>query len=591
MANRLKNAFICILPLSLVGFFLHGVSFSRPSETVVNGESLRLDSCHFRRCSLFDNGALYCFLRNNHTRAVMIDGVVVDGVLFPGIDLAYALPTLLGNKRLAKANGTGVKRRVLWVQVLPNPIPAGGVGNVKIKFISLPTKPIRVRLNYRSGRELTFGAEPVDNPLRISAVTFSESLDTVHVYLHNLTSKTVTLEEILVDQHAVTERAVCRGMNISPGGKSCFRVSYPRPIKQGQLISIKCKTEGGLVAQEIVRAFSLFPVTVEKGAPPPGLLFNAEPIVATLIDDSASSVAKGAFINEIASCPMHTHGSLWPGSRVLLGRYSDALGAHPEYPAMCHLCRFHKEVGMFLFGDSVDLVRMNFYVGSTWYPQFAPDNISCGRWLGTQLKLATQPRPFCAVVPTRKDKYRQIYAGDRPTPNELRRFVYEAVGVGAKGIFYRGLNANVEELWAIRIREEIKRVNEELHQLRSSLRIAEPTDWATVNTKGVSASALLAGLDEIILVLVRQDMKNPVRTKGNRDELSDGHGDRASGDRIIEDVRVTLRLPSNFIPDRIERAAGMAQSFETKKSDRQLRLRFRNFREPVVCLTIRAQIQ
>lgn len=458
---------------------------------------LDIDYAYLRRVSEFDSGTVHLFMRNNGTTPVLITSVSLNDTILLVSDLSECLIEKPPDDVLAA-------RRVLWYQVLPNPIPPGKVSDVMVK-LSWPTRnPIKLGIETDRGEWLYRVIPPMEEPLRITFIGFSKGFDRVYVYLHNLGEEKVYVSRIFLDGEEVTRLCSIPSSEVLPGEKLCITINLEKPSSQGEYVVINVTTanytvEGPIKAEAITRVFSHFPICFENGETDPSLYMNTESYFLPYPTGESKSFKvekSGEKVYHISDCPMHAHENLIAAGRYILSRADVCRAFDARHPVHAGICRHDMLRGYAIFGETADVTLIN-------------PNVSFDYSTKTLARLAKEffgPRPLQTMVLLSKNP--PYFEYRYPTPEEVRLMVYYTVSAGSKGIFYRG-RPPTEEL-----KNVVRTLNGELQILKRFLKIGEPVSMAETDIQDVEANTILSGDRAVVLILINNDFQGYL-TKGS----------------------------------------------------------------------------
>ena len=446
------------------------------------------------------------------------------------------------------------------------------IGELAIKLAAPMSRPMKVELIGDGAVRLKAIARPIDPPLRLNAVTFSPSLDTVYAYAEGNSTEPLQFSGIELDGRPFEGNLWLSSRTLGKREKQIAVLRLANPLARGAYLTVAWRCENGALTVERVRVFSAFPLSVDRGNPPSGFGLDEAPFVSeprfadagTRTSQSPAPVpapapqggqeaGDKAACNRIFQCAMHAYGGDKNRSaREILRRYDVSVSTEPSRPCSQHLCRVGAEMGYALFSELTDMVEFNPNIRGLALDRSLPAEQCVARIAGYATRSA-QPRPVIAV----DDLAKLDDAKSAVTPDEFRRRVFTGVGLGAKGVLLR--LADVPKLDGDGpLRAEVVRCMGQLRSVRDSLAIAEPVPWAVAERpETADVYALLAGNRTLILVVVRR---------------SDGKALTAGRD---DGVSVALCLPEWFAPVSLARVGPQGRVPETLPDIHSGELRFR----------------
>ncbi len=471
-------------------------------------KGLVIDHAHFRKLSRFDTGTVHLFIKNTGVQPVEVKKIILNG---------KALPADVRDSE-----------RAYWYEITPNPVLPESLSHCMIKLSSPPSSLIKVEFETESGQKLIKVIPPKDNLLRMTFIGFSDALDKIYIYVENRDRKSLTISNVFLDGIEITNNCQIPWKTLQPLKKNCIVASLSKPLKYGQYVTIKVETDKKIVAQEMVKVFSLFPIGLESGRQNSILNLDSEIPYVSYTPDCLREEKSGNRIYRLLSCLTHRHGSLNNAGAKVLEHKNVCLKQDPSSLTAVHLCRYENEKAYFLFGEIADIVRTNpSNIESDYFKPAAANRQLC-QWLTELAKTGCQPRPLYALIIAGKNIY--FYDRRLPTAEEERLLVYYAISRGAKGIFYR--TSRLDPGKNPRLIEEIKTINSELIQLKPYLKISEPISLASINNEKVEAATLLAGNKAIVLILFNHDIKHNYDAKGSLTY------------KVKKKLNITLKIPA-----------------------------------------------
>lgn len=502
-------------------------AFCKESE---HKKGLIIDHAHFRKLSRFDTGTVHVFIKNNSNRQIKVGRIILNGIPLP--------PDPRDSKR------------AYWYEIIPNPVPPGSMSRCMIKLSSPPSSLIKVEFEAESGQKLIKVIPPKDNLLRMTFIGFNDTLNKIYIYVENRGRKPLSVSSVFLDGIEITNSCQIPWKALLPLEKNCIVTSLPKSLKYGQYVTIRVETAKKIVAQEMVKVFSLFPIGLESGRQDPGLNLAPEIQQVRYAPGHLIKEKTENHIYQLLSCPTHMHDSLNNAAAKVLEHKELCLKKDPFSLTDIHLCRYENEKAYFLFGEIADIVRTNpSNIESDYFKPTAANRQLC-QWLTELAKTGCQPRPLHAVIIAGKNIY--FYDRRLPTAEEERLLVYYAISRGAKGIFYRTSRLDFSK--NPRLVEEIKTINSELIQLKPYLKISEPISLASINDEKVEAATLLAGNKAIVLILLNHDIKHNYDAKGSLTY------------KVKKNLNITLKIPAYVkAGDLFEITGSTRKKFKYKK--------------------------
>jgi len=575
--------FWAMLVLALLSSLLW-LPFGKSSDgEVVNGPRVSpvqteplIEHVSYRKTSEFDPGTIRVYLHNYAKRRVTATQVLLDGLPISvwGVDLRWdkiepdPVPTGEDHEEGSEYDIAAARlsdRRIVWARMAPPTIPPGQVGELALKLTHPLPRPMKVKFVLDEGRELEALVRPVALSLTITAVTFSEGLDRIYVYMttglelpedkkgcgcgQGASSETeeqtgppavqqaepLRITSLELNGNPVTSGAWLSSDRIAEGEKQLAIIDLDEPLSQGSFVTVRIACDGGASAEERVRVFAGFPLNVETGNPPASFgldeaLYTFFPAYAKSDDPGKNAPQKpepSMRVNYVFDCAMHKFaGDKARCAKETFRRYDICAKYDPHHPSLIHMCRIRPETGYALFGETTDILRINPNITS---------GMSKGREGETPEEVverithyaycAARPRPVHSLADTAKFGESKACA----SPEELRRRVYTMLGCGVKGLLYR--HRGFRDMSTPALDEEIKGLNAEIRHLRPHLAVADVVDWAVAQETGLTAHALLAGDAAVLVILVRHEC-----------------GDGSSSPEPGETIEISLTLPGWIRP-------------------------------------------
>lgn len=475
---------------------------------------LEVVHAYLRSRAVSDTGTAHAFLHNRSAVPIEIKTVSVEPMDSAG------RPTV--EQLVAEAtSGDAAEAPLLWWLARPNPVPPGGFSDVAAKLSQRPDRKLKVRIVSSVEPALHVDYDRINDGLWLTCIGFSSRLDTVYLYVENRLDVSVTLQHVRINAQDVTGRSRFLWKEVAPKRKACVVVPLREPIEPGAIVLADVQANHELArCAELVRGFSVFPITWLDGSLPVGLAHTPDQLMKYRHGYVPAEGVRG--IENIMRCPAHAHGTRRNAAARFIRRYADLMQAEPRVPGMMYVCRWEKEVNYFTFGELGDFVRIMPLAESVCY-ESDPLNHRV-QWLTALGVRAAAPRPAHAVIPIR---FADSYQWERScTPEEIRAMIYLPISRAAKGICYGakqpGLTAEAAAA--------LEQVTRELLRLRPYLPFAEYLSIGRTDKEDVEAACLLAGDQAVILLVINHSM-------------GDFGNDKQLVCRTRRDVTSTIELP------------------------------------------------
>jgi hypothetical protein len=467
-----------------------GINYVQAGES----GSVSIDYAYLSKLSSLDKGTIHMFVKNSTDKPVTITQVILNDVPLPdqnplGFTLSEAITTGLDLPVLED-------ERIIWHDVVPNPIPPYKIANVKIKCAVVPYRLVKVSVRTNDGTECHRVIQPIDNSLRMTCIGFNSQFDRIYVYVENTGNEPLNVTDIFLDTKNVTKATFKPWQTILPKQKQCLVISLHKPLINNEYVAIKVTTEDDLItAASLIKVSSFFPIAMESGEAMSSLNMTSG---FYSIEWSRNTVIPGTGnpMYHILDCPMHAFKSLTVAGQTGVSHASDCRYKNP-FPTYMDICKAAQEQGGFIFSQIADVIRTNPTEPSSAWSGAINEHPS--QQLSRTMKLATSPRPWYAIIRVNPDDRIPEFKSRAPTTDEVRLLVYYSISGGAKGIFYN-LSAN-----ATRMTEEIKKINTELQLLRRFLVVGEPMPLGKCTEPKVEACTIQAGYDALVLLLINHD--------------------------------------------------------------------------------------
>ena len=408
----------------------------------------------------------------------------------------------------------------LWWRSWPKRLEPGGYADVSAKLAEPPTEPFSVRIETADGRSVERVLDRINDALELSAVSFSESLDTAYVYFENRTDQAVRLRSVQVNGTDVTQRVKNLWPALKPKGLGCLVVPLPEDTRPGTFLFIRMETDPPGCGVALVRAFHGFPVTWLDGSIPEGV---ARAGVTPRRSGHVPNEGLAGYEN-IMRCPAHAHGTPREAAATFIRLHEQLLAKEPHVPGMIYVCRWGKEHNYFIFSELADVTRvMPFADSENFFPQPREHRM---QWVTALALRGAAPRPVHAVVPIR---FADSFAWTRScTPQEIRALIYLPLSRGARGLCLgrktRGLSKEATAM--------LTRTIAEVDSIRDVLAMAAYVPLGHTNHPQTEAATLLAGDRAMIVLLINHSFEDfddlrplvctPVRDVESRIELPPG---------------------------------------------------------------------
>ena len=400
--------------------------------------------------------------------------------------------------------------RIVWARLSPPKVNPGKIAEFTCKLASPMLRPVKVEFSSHAEEIIEVVIRPLPQPMVISAITFSNKLDTIYVYMMNNSDRPVSVYGVELNGKMAPKGIWFTSQILQEGSKHLAVLNLEKPLARGECITVKVCCEGGVASEERTRAFAGFPINVEEGTPPTGFGLDPEPFAhrPAYLESThppepqglaPEDVLRGNFI---FSCAMHTYsGDRMRSAREMLRRYDLCRRFEPSVPCYHHLCRVGPEMGYALFGEIADAFATNPNITTGVSQQDRTDSANhiVGR-TARYASLGARPRPVYMVLQSTPFGKTVGFCAAK----ELYDRAYTIIGNGAKGVLYRHHAWAENDPAVILLNNAIKRINERLRLVRGYLAIADPVPWVRTDVRDTAAEyMLLAG--DMALVLVRVD--------------------------------------------------------------------------------------
>ena len=453
----------------------------------------------FTRMSPDDPGLARAYLGNPGAEALVIDIVVVDGREFPWQELSDpAQPPW----DFVRQSGM----RLHWIDVRPNPIPAGGVGEFRLRFRRPPIVPVVLEVRAACGARFLTRVRPVNSRLWVEAFGLHHAGEKCCVYVRSSERVPKGIGALWMDGRDVS--ASTEGLNEPVPADRPFPlvVAFPEPLAAGS-IHLRVEATGRrLAAESRVFATRTFPIAawdtspvaghyLDRRAPRhfpwPGRRYGAAP---TRCEGAAeTSYVIGGDVNHRDL--RHT-GEIGGGAQALVGRAHACRILDPRRPTFLNIVPVLRDVAAPVYGPLADLFSScNYPVNKIG----APLDRTCEVF--ERSRQACRPVPLIAIIEAfcLRERY--------PTGREMRLAAYGALAAGARGIlYYRGSGPHGFMLCPA-IHKDLHALNGEIRLLKRHLAWACPSRFPVRAGGEVTGSLLLVGREAVVLLLWRPDPK------------------------------------------------------------------------------------
>lgn len=513
-------------------------------EISLPGESLVIDHVSYRKTSKFDPGTIRVFLKNSGKSKITVKKVLLDGYSIPvwGVnDIKLNKPSPKVEEKNHPKNFKEIaakysSKRIVWARMTPHPIPPNHIAALFVKMVNPLPRPMKVVFELDSGEKIKAIVRPVANLLVFTAITFSEKLDIMYLYLEGRSKTELDISEIEIDGKSVMNQTWFSSKKLKNEKKVIGKFKFGSPRTQGKYITIKISTKQGASAEERIRIFSHFPINVENGNPPKGFGFDVDSYTfqpsyfkSKILPKEGKPMPALLRVNHIFDCLMHKFGANKTRCAHETFKRFDLVSRYdPNNPTTIHLCRIRPETGFALFAETVDVLRLNPNITtalSKGGENESPEEIA-GRICHFAYRAAS-PRPFHPLV----DSTKYGTENEIGVPEEMRKLAYTLIGMGAKALLFRHKDWQGKTGRGKEINHEIMKLITEISHLKSYLAIADPVPWIkTPNNEKVSAFSLAAGDRGIVIILVR-------------------HGE----EKTEKELKLELALPEWVVPKKLEK--------------------------------------
>ena len=403
-------------------------------------------------------------------------------------------------------------RRIIWAGLTPNPIPPGGLAELRIQMAHRQTRASKLTFVDADGGIVETKVAPWPPPLRIVSVGFPGSLDGLYLYLENLGKQDETIEEVTLNGKSVgADDLWIPDPRVRPNETVPVRIRTQTKLAWGERVYLGVRAAKGPLVMESARVMTGCVLGMEHGGPVWDATSGERKTDSVLRPASALSnlSSLGARpIVELFACPMHAlRGHRRKCGEHILRKSLEVFAEAPKALSCVHLCRVRLDEAAFLFGPAADVVKINPYF---WPEKFhdSPREHSSQRYVRLAV-LGASPRPVVTCLMAGS------VDGKRPTPpGEVWLMFCYQLSRGAKGFLYRTRPDRIE---AERRREMLKtcgEINDAVRLLRSFIEIS--CDWYRGESADdkVEVTGLLSGDKGLVIVLLNRQITIPGHKPG-----------------------------------------------------------------------------
>lgn len=467
-------------------------------------------------------GYLYVYVRHDGKRPLTATGFALDG------------------KPLAELRQA---QEVVWWRLLPNPLPAGTIGEFMLRLRQPLSAPAVLTLSLDDGTTLTATVGPEPNPLRLATLGFTATRQEVFLVAESLDAQPRQVARVLLDGAEVTRH--CR--LLAPGfigDCSPVLLRLSKPLELGSFHTYTVVTKGGEQASCCLKTLDGFvPLgsygygTYEEYARNGCNSYaNFSKCAAPDLDAMARLDLRGVsmlgsgiiepyevahpglyahYIHDEPDCMDYTIEALPHPLRIgqmamEMEKRVDYVRRHdPARPSFLTVDMTYKPANYYVYAPIADIVNPDCY--SVTIGQDATQV----REVVETCRSAAGPRPltftFSSTLEGPRDP--EKFAALRfPRPNfplEQRVMLYYAIGAGARGLFnYIHCTENSAARWSRgssdwpELWNEIGVVYRELEAVSPLLALAHPTRLASSPAPKLWLRTLLCGEDAVLIVWV-----------------------------------------------------------------------------------------
>ncbi len=434
---------------------------------------------------------------------------------------------------------------VIWWRVLPDPIPAGGVGEVVVR--------LRDALDVPATLSVAFGEQTVEAqitpdapPIRIETVGFTSAMDEAFVVVEALDQKPHRLRKVLLDGNDVTKS--CKLLDREFGsGISPIVVRSAQPLAEGSYHVYQVELTDGTSVACCVRTYdgwvplgsygySTYDEFARNGCNghnnfgrfSKGQLDSHETLLmrgVSIVGDSGPSDYMvghpGLFGNCLQDEPDvkdYTMKDVPAGKRVgyhameMERRCRTCREADPQKPTVLTLDMTYKPANWFIYGPIADVTNADCYT------RVFGGDLKQVREVVETARRGAGPHPLTYTF----EGYNHVYDDPermaekrfpRPaTAEEVRLSIYWGLGAGARG-FYNYIHCT--EAWSggtfigstdyPDVWREIGRSYRAVDVVAPLVALAHPTELATASDENAWVRTLVCGEDALLIVVANDD--------------------------------------------------------------------------------------
>lgn len=470
-------------------------------------------------------GYVYVYVRNDGKQPLKATSFLLDG------------------KPLAELREA---QQVVWWRLLPNPVPAGTLGEFMLRLREPLTKTCELTIGFKGGARLTTRVTPQPNPLRIATVGFTETGREVFVVAESLDGQARVLAKVLLDGSDVT--AQCR--LLAPkfiGDCSPVSLQLSKPLqlgsfhtytvvtKSGERASVCLKTLDGFVplgsygygtydeyARNGVNSYANFskasPGELDAQA---RLGMRGVSMLGAGVIEPYEVAHRGLYahyIQDEPDCSDYGFDKLPHALRI--GQMAMEMEQRVEYvrqrdplrPSFLTVDLTYKPANYYIYAPIADVVNPD------CYPLTIGKDASMVRESVETCRTAAAARPVTFTFSSTFEGWSDPVDLTKmrfPRPNfplEQRVMMYYAIGAGARGLFnyihctetsgnhWSHGSTDWPELW-----NEVGVVYRELERVAPLLAVAHPTRLATSPHPKLWLRTLLCGEDAAVIVWVNDN--------------------------------------------------------------------------------------
>ena len=403
-------------------------------------------------------------------------------------------------------------RRILWAGLSPNPIPPGGLAELRIQLAHRQTRASKLTFVDADGGIVETKVAPWPPTLRIASVGFPGSVDGLYLYVENLGEQDETIEEVTLNGKRVgADDLWVPTHRVRPNETVPVRIRAQTKLAWGDKVYVGVKVAKGQLVMESARVMTGCVLGMEHGGP----VWDATPEErktdsvlrpASALSDRSSLGARP--IVELFACPMHAfRGHRRKCGQYILRKSLEVMAEAPKALSCVHLCRVRLDEAAFLFGQVAEAVKINPYF---WPEKFhdTPREHSSQRYLRLAV-LAASPRPVVTCLMAGS------VDGKRPTsPDEVWLMFCYQLSRGPKGFLYRTRPDRIEGEFGREILRTCGEINSTVRLLRRFIEIS--CDWYRGESADgkVEVTGLLSGDKGLVIVLLNRQITIPAHKPG-----------------------------------------------------------------------------